>query len=340
MLKDKIGFIGIGQCGGNIVKNFEDNGYSCLFINSSEKDLDTIHARYKTHIPNAFGCSKQRDKAIMQTKKHYRLIVSEVADKLQDQEFIYIVTSTGGGSGSGMTPILLDILIASLPQKDFGCIVAIPSKKETVQTQINSVMFFQQILQVEGLKSTIVLDNEKDNKFVINNIFYQLFDDMLKIPNNISELGNLDESEILQMMNTQGCLTISGTNKCNTSTLIQSISDNIYAPIEKDKEIQYLGLSLMDDIDTNDIIRYVGTPLDTFHGYNNTRAILILCGLSYPMTRINEMNNIAKGNKDILFKSKSKVKVNIDTGWFGNEVGRNLEEATEVDSLDELFAKY
>ncbi len=340
MLKQKIGFIGIGQCGGNIVKNFEDNGYSCLFVNTSEKDLDTLDAKYKVCIPNAYGCSKQRDIAIMQTKKHHNLIVNEIQDKLRDQEFIYLVTSTGGGSGSGMTPILLDILISKLPQVKFGCIAVIPAKKETVQTQINSVMFFQQLLQINDLKSTIILDNEKDNKFMINNIFFQLFDDMLKIPNNISELGNLDESEIMQMLSSSGCLTITSTNKCNTATMIRTLEENIYVPLERDKEIQYLGLSLADEIDINDITRYTGTPLDTFQGYNNKNSIIILCGLSYPSTRISEMNNIAKSNKAIIFKTKDKKKINIDMNWLQNDLGSNLEIVNEVGSLEDLFAKY
>ena len=33
-LRDKVGFVGLGQCGGNIASLFEQNGYECLFINS------------------------------------------------------------------------------------------------------------------------------------------------------------------------------------------------------------------------------------------------------------------------------------------------------------------
>lgn len=339
MLKEKIGFVGCGQAGGNIVKNFEDNGYNCMFVNSSEKDLDTIDAKFKLHIPNANGCSKLRDKAILQAKKHHRIIVDEVNDKLSDCEFVYLVTSSGGGSGSGMTPILLDILTASLPQISFGCIVVIPSKKETIQTQINSVVFFQQLIQVENLKSVIVLDNEKDNKFLINNIIYQLFDDMLKIPDYISTLSNLDESEILQLINTPGNLMIVESYKGNTPSIIKSIEENIYAPIDKDKEVKYLGLSLLNEVDVNDIIKYVGVPLDTYQGYNKDKSMIIMSGLSLPMSRINEMNDIAKGNREIIFKNKKKPEL-IDTGWLTEDVAKSIEVVAEPSNLDDLFAKY
>lgn len=271
-----------------------------------------------------------------------------MVDKLAEQDFIYLITSTGGGSGSGMTPILLDILTSSLPQKSFGCVAVLPSKKETIQTQVNSVMFFQQLLDVANLKSTIVLDNEKDNKFIINNLFFQLFDDMLKIPNSISELGNLDESEIMQMLNTQGCLIITnvmGNNKISVSSIIRTWEDNIYAPHEKDKEIKYLGLSLPEDVDTTDLARYIGTPLDMFQGYsgndNNSSSITILAGLSFPITRIENINSIAKSNRDVIFKTNKKQEIKLDMDWLMEDIGESISARSEdINKLEDLFAKY
>lgn len=41
-MKNKIGFIAVGQAGGNIGQQFEKRGYPVLYINTSQEDLDTL----------------------------------------------------------------------------------------------------------------------------------------------------------------------------------------------------------------------------------------------------------------------------------------------------------
>lgn len=66
MLKDKVVFVGVGQAGGNIAKEFDSLGYKTFFINTSVEDLKVINVpdEQKYHIPYTSGCAKDRDKAI------------------------------------------------------------------------------------------------------------------------------------------------------------------------------------------------------------------------------------------------------------------------------------
>ena len=62
-MKD-IGFIGVGQAGGNIVQLFERKGYPVMYINTSQEDLNTLKdSKYVYHITNGEGANKDRDKA-------------------------------------------------------------------------------------------------------------------------------------------------------------------------------------------------------------------------------------------------------------------------------------
>ena len=64
-MKNKIAFVAVGQAGGNIGHLFEEKGYSVLYINTSQEDLNTLEtAKYKYHIPNGEGCNKDRQMCI------------------------------------------------------------------------------------------------------------------------------------------------------------------------------------------------------------------------------------------------------------------------------------
>ena len=63
-MKNKIAFVAVGQAGGNIGRLFEQKGFSVLYVNTSQEDLDTLdHAKFKHHITGGEGCNKDRRKA-------------------------------------------------------------------------------------------------------------------------------------------------------------------------------------------------------------------------------------------------------------------------------------
>ena len=52
-MKNKIGFIAVGQAAGNIGLLLEQRGYKVLYINTSQEDLNTLPgAKFKHHIKN------------------------------------------------------------------------------------------------------------------------------------------------------------------------------------------------------------------------------------------------------------------------------------------------
>ena len=59
-MKNKIAFVAVGQAGGNIGRLFEQKGFSVLYVNTSQEDLDTLdHAKFKHHITGGEGCNNR-----------------------------------------------------------------------------------------------------------------------------------------------------------------------------------------------------------------------------------------------------------------------------------------
>ena len=59
-MKEQIGILGVGQCGGNIVSLFEQKGYECAYVNTSMEDLNSLkNAKYK--IVTLIGSTKFKD---------------------------------------------------------------------------------------------------------------------------------------------------------------------------------------------------------------------------------------------------------------------------------------
>ena len=110
-MKNKIAFVAVGQAGGNIGQLFEDRGFNVLYINTSQEDLDTLeHAKYKYHIPGGEGCNKNRRKAKQLVIDDFDRIAAEIETKIK-ADLTFVIFASGGGTGSGAGPMLIDLLI-------------------------------------------------------------------------------------------------------------------------------------------------------------------------------------------------------------------------------------
>jgi cell division GTPase FtsZ len=346
-LKSKIGFICIGQAGGNIGQLFEHRGYNCLFLNTSTEDLKTLNTKYRFHIPEGEGCNHSREKAIELVKKYYHKIIDEVLDKLLHQDLIYLVFSTGGGTGSGASPILLEMLNSSFPQKNFGCITILPSLDETIKAHINSYQCYQEISNIEKLATVFTLDNNKLDKFIINKTMVDYFDNFISITNHVNVKGNIDKAEIWEQLLTRGNSIITVVDKTNnnlTASIIKSWENNIFATIEKDKNLVYMGLSLSDEVNLEELNRYIGIPYDVFKNYNDQKTVTMLSGLSFPNTRLSKTFDIVNSNKDkikknILNSRQGKISNTIDF-LDDMDIKFNSNEKNIMNNLDDILSKY
>lgn len=297
------GFLGIGQFGGNVTKNFEEANYPCVIANSSLEDLATRNAKNKLHFKNGQGCHKNRKKAKIMLKENLEMLIDEVRSKMPSITTLFICASSSGGTGSGMLAAVAKIL-----SKQLGvniCIVTVlPNKSENFQSYANTVELFQELEKLDSVGATFILDNSKHkDKLKINEIFFTHLDALLSNENG-GDYGCLDRSEIDNLLRTPGMAVLSKLGKDNTDKLTASLqTNNIYAPLENNKVIRYVGImSCSPNVELDSLYSAIGTPIDTYIGTNAPSNVCMLAGLTYPKTRLNEIREMAQTNAEIIKK--------------------------------------
>ena len=317
-MKQKIGFISIGQAGGNIGRLFEQNGYSVIYLNTSKEDLNTLsNVKYKYHIQGGEGCNKNRKKAKQLVIADFDNISKHIYEKL-NVELVYVIFSSGGGTGSGAGPMLIDLLLNDI-ENDKSCIkyvaaiTVIPGLQESIKANMNSYECFSEILGISKLSSTFILDNDKGQKLSINKQFTTMFCDFLNVPTkHISELGNIDKAEVMETLSAHGMSTVSvlSDKNSNTAGLLNTFAKNIFAPLEDDRVVKYIAISQAAEIELNDLKTAIGLTLDDFVTYNKQQTICVLYGLSFPRKRLDSIYKKINDNKQDIMKNLVSVTEN------------------------------
>ncbi len=337
-MKNKIGFIAIGQAGGNIGRLLEEKGYSVLFVNTSKEDLDTLRdVKHRYHIPGGEGCNKDRHKAKKLVVDNYDTLSKEIAEKI-NRDILFVVFSSGGGTGSGIGPMLIDLLCDQ--KKTVGAVTVIPSQSESLKSQINAYECFCELTEIQGMSSCFIMDNERhQDKLRMNSIFVNMLTRYFDIPDKYKSVkGNIDKAEVEETIKSHGMAIVSSLSetKGSTSALIASFGKNIFAPIEDDRVIKYIALSGPDDICIPELQKVCGIPIDTYRAYSDTSTLCMLSGLNYPQKRLDIIHKIVIDHKDTItknLKSPSQQRMKNDINFL-DEINAKQETQTEIPAKD------
>ena len=306
-MKDRILFVCVGQGGGNVGQLFENKKYNCLFVNTSYDDLKTINAKHKLHITGTFGCNKDRDKALTYLQDSYNIIENAIDNRFPQQDLIFFIFTSGGGTGSGLSPALIQRLSKNNANKHYGAITILPSLSESLKSQMNAIEAYKDLIKISNLKNLIILDNNNiDDRFELNKKFVDMFDLLLNV-SIPDERGIIDPSELETLITCKGSMYLIitkgyssldkdiDTNSINlVNNIINSVNKNVFTPFETGT-CKYLAMSQCGEVDIRQVKKLVGTPIDTFIGYNGSINFTIMAGMPYPTQRIKElMNNVNK----------------------------------------------
>ena len=298
-LVNDVAIVGVGGAGTNIAFRFEKLGYPTIHINSSTQDESAISgAKNIRHLKGFNGCAGNRQLAEKALSENMD-IVDEIVNL--KESIIYIIFSSSGGTGSGVSPALAE-MITEETDKTVCCIVVLPDKTEDYDFHVNSYKCCQELLNIEGLGSVMFLDNNADSKQNINKNCANMLHAFLT-NNSVSELGNVDEQEKRTMIATPGnfVLSVLGNDKANEASVIERLTtNNIFAPMQKDGKCEYIGIINTSNkgIKKEEIIKLVGTPRRTFEGYGSDKVITVISGMSFPFDHINNIKAIAKQKHD------------------------------------------
>ena len=289
-MREQFGVLGLGQCGGNIASLLEQKQYTTVYLNTSKEDLNAIKGVHKIHIEGADGAAKDRRKVLQLATESFQSIIEKI-NSILTQKYILVLFSSSGGTGSGLsTPIL-----RYLSQIGKVCIpvVILPDEKvESAKACENAYNSCAELMSIQGLGATFLLDNSNEDKFIINQKFVNEFDAFINLKNS-SVYGNIDMAERKQILSCPGATVISkiSKSKSTASDIMHSIHNGIYAKIES-KIAYYLAVSTSNkSLDINSITKEFNGVYDVFTGISEATTITVVSGLQWPMKRIEKFKN-------------------------------------------------
>lgn len=293
-MKNSIGFLGIGQAGSNIALGFERLGYNTVYLNTSKEDLDSLkYAKHKIHIRGGEGASKNRKAVLKLAAESIDDILNNITSILV-QEYIMLIFSTGGGTGSGLGPVIASYL-SSINRKVIIAAI-LPDNNESPRTCENAYNTCVDISELQSIGSVFLLDNSHvEDKFSLNEVFVKDIDSMLSL-NNCSMLGNIDKSEIKTMLTTPGLSLITRQSKAKSTApfIISGLTNNIYAKVENKSPI-VVGISTTNrSLNFDDIYCEIGYPYDDFRGVSNVNTLCMACGYQWPLKRLEALKTKAQ----------------------------------------------
>ena len=289
-MREQFGVLGLGQCGGNIATLFEQKQYTTVYLNTSKEDLNAVKGVHKIHIDGADGAAKDRRKVLQLATESFQSIIEKI-NSILTQKYILVLFSSSGGTGSGLSiPIL-----RYLSQTGKVCIpvVVLPNENiESAKACENAYNACAEIMSIQGLGATFLLDNSNDDKFSINQKFVNEFDSYINIKNS-SVYGNIDMAERKQILSCPGIAVIGKLSKAKStaSEIVHSLHNGIYATIES-KNAYYLGISTSNkSLDINSITKEFVGVYDVFSGISESTTIVIASGMQWPLKRIEKFKN-------------------------------------------------
>lgn len=307
-MKERYGFVGLGSMGSNEVAIFLSKEYPVMAANTAQSDLDSLDIpdEYKYHILNGYGSSKDRKKAKQLLAENdcenFDLLINEIKERFIECKVIFLIASSGGGSGSGMLPATAQRLIDET-DKIICIVTCIPDENASLKELMNCYEFFQEIESIENRGALFAIDNNKNrNKFTLNEQFACYLDAFLNSETN-STLGVVDRAEIENVLSQKGMCIINKYNSetATTQTVIEKIRENIYAPLENDGVVANIALIHSNNkVRLNEIVDNVGQALATFEGFGADATVLAISGASLPYSKLDEIKQKIDDNKDTI----------------------------------------
>lgn len=310
-VKGWYGFVGLGQMGGNVAKSIHVKEYPIMAANTAQSDLDglNIPEECKYHILGGYGSSKDRIKAKQllaeNNCENFDLLINEIKVRFKDCRVIFLIGSSGGGSGSAMLPSIKKRLQAET-DKIICAITCTPDDNASMKEYMNCYEFFQELETIGGGGATFIIDNNKNKeKLVLNEQFACYLDAFLNCETT-STRGVVDRAEIENVLSQKGICIVNkqGSDKATTQTVIERIRDNIYVPLEDDGVVANIALvNSNNNVRLNEIIESVGKPLATFEGWEADATVLAISGCSLPYKKLGEIKQKIEDDKDTIKKN-------------------------------------
>ena len=346
------GVIGCGNAGSQVADLAQTEGFDCFIINSSIRDMSTVSFAQERMaiIGEGRGVGKDRSKSLEYMKmciKEQVINAKVFKDFMDLKEVVFIVSSTGGGTGSGLAPTLLNLLQHMYPNTKFILVGILPSNNESFDTLENTIAYMQEITKLINC-SFMSYDNSKSSKVTINKEIVNDFKVIRGDYINTALNDAIDENDMAEILNNKGRIVVGRVNDIENNVpinelLLDSITSNNYATgIDgvsgkvKFGVMSTLTAQLSTKFDDNILaIRKTigeGILFKNIAKGNDNRIAVIATGLELPSNRMTEI--VDKVN-EIKLQIEENIDKTVDNTWMNYKIDKP--EETTTPKVDQDF---
>ncbi|MDE6492141.1 MAG: hypothetical protein K2L37_03215, partial [Lactobacillus sp.] len=294
----KVGVIGCGNMGNQVValldKTYKD--IPVYAINCSENDLDTLSDDLsKVLIGDGRGAGKNREEAkkFLEAAIMQFITDDDIKKFLESLDIVFIVSSAGGGTGSGVSILLANVINEVFKNSEDPVIPipvgALPTIGEALGTQANALSYLTELYELSDDLTYMLYDNEKYAKKSSVEILRDVNKDIVEDINIIRLFYNyatvyssIDERDAKTIFSTPGRIFIASVfdvkeKDCDDDNtledmLITEIKRNSQAEIQLDGIVNRTGVivnlseSMLKKFNEKvpKIQAMVGTPVEDF----------------------------------------------------------------------------
>ena len=322
-----VGIIGIGNTGNQVaVLANEKLRIPVMAVNSSERDLETVPnniSKYKIGKPESQGAGKNRYRAKTLLKDSIIEFISSdaVKEMLSKLDVVFIVSSTGGGTGSGTAPLMADVISKTFADVKTILVGVLPVNNEALSAHSNTLEYLEELYGKLPNQTYMLYDNDKladiPSYKMMEQVNLEIVKDIdvLRCQYNLTtRFDSIDERDMIRLISFPGRIMVCRIedlkekdcdNKSIEDMLIDNIKKNCHVETQRDKKVAASGiitnLSLAISEEFNNHIpkvrEFVGDPIHDFnHIYINedrklpNNVFLILSGLSRIDDKIAKIN--------------------------------------------------
>ena len=322
----KIGVIGIGNTGNQVAALAKERlNVPVIAINSSEKDLETVPDTIpKKLIKDKDGLSNGAGKDRLLAKKYLKDSVmniikdEEVLKLVTPLDVVFIVSSTGGGTGSGTAPMLYKILSSILHDVKIILVGVLPVNNEALSAHVNTLQYLEELYTVLENPTYMLYDNDKLADMPsyqimqkVNNEIVSDMDVLCCTYNYTTKFDSIDDRDMTRLISFPGRIVVSRIedfkekdcdNVSIEDMIINDLKRNTHVEAQRDKKIMASGIitnlsqALTEEFDNNvpKVREFSGEPLHAFnHIYVNedrkqpNNVFFIMSGLTPVNDKIN-----------------------------------------------------
>jgi len=375
-----ISVIGIGLAGGTIAKQIFDSDplhVNAIYINTAEKDLNLLKSKDTLSflIGSNGGSGGVRGTAKKALKDDIKYILKDetFTDMLGSTKYNFIISSTAGGTGSGIAPMIYTALNGGIQKYDgkFILVGVLPRINEMNNRLNNTLSYLEELYQRSGDNVIYMLyDNNNGENPDPNKSILEINNAIVEDINNIflrkaiyeADHHNMDDEDLWVSIvpGRLNIFTIKGINekqielKDIEDRLIQAEKRSMHVEIDRDNIIHSIAVMSYLDPDSNKYLNldlpkirsYLGEPACAYYNIatnktddtNNT--ITILCtGISPIKDRIQKIQKELDERLSRV-KSQDKIVFDVEKIKLNDEKIRKLEDESPDLSLDDLFNKF